>query len=172
MKFRSLLRHSKAQLEAAGSFTPVSFSPAVFSAGAQWMYGQLPAQQKGFNKAVSYTFYGLFKYGISLFAFGLAGAGLFKINPILLPLAVFAFYLVEVHFLFLFPLLLDGVAHPVWESIRQTYRIGLLTALRTLIPIGFYMLAGLVRFKSPLRNWHTGCGAILIWYQHEVRNRV
>ncbi len=172
MKFRLLLRQSKAQLKAAGSFTPVPVSPAVFTAGAQWMHGRLPAKGKAFNSAVSYTFYGLLKYGISLLAFVLSALGLFKVSPFLLPLSILAFYLAEVHFLFLFPLLLEGVAHPVLESIRHTYRIGLLSALCTVIPIGFYMLAGLLHFKSPLRAWHIGCGAILIWYRHEVRNRV
>ena len=169
MKFQELLHQSKNQFALAGG--SIHFTPAVFTAGARWMHQQLPPK-KAFRTTVSYTLYGLGKYGLSLLAFVGSALLFYRVSPFLLPLSIGVFYLVEVHFLFLFPLLLDGVEQPLLKSVQQTYRIGLLTSVATVIPIGFYMLAGLCHFKQPLLNWHIGCGAILIWYQHEVRDWV
>lgn len=169
MKARKLIQQSNERFALAGRTVP--FTPTVFTAGARWMHGQLPPKN-AFSTTISYTLYGLVKYGISLLAFGASVLLFCRVNPLLAPLSIVVFYLVEVHFLFLFPLLLDGVKQPLLKSIQQTYRIGLLPAVATVMPIGFYMLAGLCHFKAPLRAWHIGCGAILIWYQHEVRDRV
>ena len=89
-----------------------------------------------------------------------------------LPLAGLAFYVVEVHFLFLFPLLLDGVAHPLRASVRATYRVGFLKALAWTLTLAAFMLAGLLRWRRPWRSWHIGCLALIQWYCHEVRGRV
>jgi hypothetical protein len=34
------------------------------------------------------------------------------------------------------------------------------------------MLSGLLNRQNPFRRWHIGCLSVLLWYQHEVRNRV
>ena len=98
--------------------------------------------------------------------------GCIKIDVLLLPLSVVVFYLVEVHLLFLFPLLIDSVRHPVQVSIRLTYQTGLLNAMLTTMPIGFFMMAGLFNIKRPLRNWYIGSLAIIIWYNYEMGNRL
>ncbi|TVT42597.1 hypothetical protein FNT36_00420 [Hymenobacter setariae] len=90
----------------------------------------------------------------------------------LLPLAGLAFYVVEVHFLFLFPLLLDRVAHPLRTSIWATYQVGFMRALTWTLAIAAFMLAGLLNRRQPWRNWHIGCLALIHWYHHEVRPRV
>ena len=127
----------------------------------------------GFDENRPFGHYGSFKYGSSLLALVVVAGVLGRLHLWWwLPLAGLAFYVVEVHFLFLFPLLLDGVAHPLRASIRATYRVGLLKALAWTLMIAAFMLVGLLRFRQPWRNWHVGCLALIQWYCHEVRARV
>jgi hypothetical protein len=174
MNYRQLIAMSKLHLEKTH---PPRLHPAtVFTLGARWMYERLrelqPAGMGGFDSHARYTAYGLLKYGICLTAAGLAGLGMSGNGLAVLPAAVLAFYLTEIHFLFLFPLLVDRVPRPLLASLKATYKIGPWRCLVTVIPIGFYMLAGLVRKNNRLTNWYIGCLAILIWYKHETRNRL
>lgn len=125
-----------------------------------------------FEASGKYAVYGWMKYGLSLSAMIISMWFFMNVNAWLLPLSILVFYLVEVHFLFLFPLLIDDVSAPVWTSIQQTYRSGLFTSLLTVIPIGFYMIAGLLNVRDPFHNWHVGCLAVILWYKNEVRNRI
>jgi hypothetical protein len=147
----------------------------VFNNGARWMCCQLNRmsdEKLEFNDAVPYTAYGILKYSISVGCF-IASAFIFsKISIWLAPLSLLVFYVAEVHFLFLFPLLIDGVPKPLQMSVRHTYRMGAGKLAFTVFCIGMYMLAGLLNFSKPFRNWHIGCLAIIIWYQHEVRSRI
>jgi hypothetical protein len=68
--------------------------------------------------------------------------------------------------------LIENVENPLLQSIKMTYNIGLFQAVFIVIPIAFYMLIGFLNFKKPLRNWHIGCWAILIWHCDEARNRI
>lgn len=171
MKFLRLIDKSKIII--AGKPLATAVSVNVFESGAQWMFEQLNENSETrFNKSTPYSAYGFFKYSISLLAFLVSAFLLFSINIWLVPISIIVFYLVEIHFLFLFPLLIDNVKRPLLTSVRETYRMGVLTALFNVIPIGVYMMIGLFRFSDPFRNWHIGCLAILVWYNEEVRNRV
>jgi hypothetical protein len=170
MKFRRLLAQSKTQLAAQPPVVSQYISFRVFESGAHWMAEKMNVQHSG--NVTSFSAYGALKYGVSGVFFVASALLLGSINLWLLPLSVVIFYLAEVHFLFLFPLLIDKVKRPVWTSVKQTYRTGLLASLLNVIPIGLFMLLGLLRRKDPLRNWYIGCLAIVIWYKDEVRGRL
>lgn len=174
MTYRQLLRMSKENFERyEGPMDKITL--AVFDEGARWMHRQLNKISEDtieFNASVPYTAYGLLKYSLSLLCFFAAAVQLCKLHVLFIPLAVIAFYFIEVHFLFLFPLLIDGVKHPVLKSIKATYLIGLFNAMYIVSRIAFFMFAGLFNFSNPLRNWYIGCLAIITWYQYEVRNRI
>lgn len=150
------------------------FSRHIFTLGARWMFGQWPLggppPAGGFAEHTRFGWYGSLKYGSSLLAALVVASALARL-PLLLwvPLAGLAFYLVEVHLLFLFPLLLDGVAHPLRSSVRATYRVGLLRALGWTLGIAAFMLVGLLDWRRPWRKWHIGCLAVIYWYQDEIR---
>ena len=174
MKFNKLICQSKTNLEQNPSYISVVVPSKVFDLGAKWMFEKLNENNKEakFNYSANYFTYGTLKYVICFLAFLISVFQLSKISVFLTPISMLVFYLFEIHFLFLFPLIIDNVQNPVWASIKQTYKIGLLTALVTVIPIGLYMVIGLLKFHDPLRNWHIGCLAIIIWYQNEIRDRI
>lgn len=176
MKFRELLKQSKKEVGADLPLNNKIISFKIFDIGCRWMYKKLNENIEGneppFNKAINYTAYGMLKYSIAMAVFLFSCWQFYKISFVIVPVAIIMFYLVEIHFLFLFPLILDGAKNPIWTSIRQTYKTGILKALLTITPIGFFMLLGLLHVKNPLRNWYIGCFAIIIWYKNEVRNRV
>ncbi len=153
---------------------PVSFN--LFRQGGVWMCQWLSVfenkQAIQYDTLVHFNAYGFMKYGICMAAFFVSLWCFFTWNIYLTPLSILVFYIAEIHFLFLFPLLIDKVEKPVLKSISITYRIGLLNVLVKVIPIGFYMVFGLLRFSDPFRNWYKGCLAVLIWYQDEVRDRI
>jgi hypothetical protein len=168
-----LIRRSKAQWEIEPVQVSTAAPPLVFSAGARWMAARMNKNAETvWDNTVNFQAFGVFKYGVSFIAFGLAIYFFGRVSLFLTPLAVPVFYLAEVHFLFLFPLLIDGVGYPVWASIRQTYKIGILRAWINVMPIGAYMIIGLLNTRNAFRNWYIGCLAILIWYDDEVRNRL
>jgi hypothetical protein len=171
MKFLRLIDQGKTKL--AGKSQATTLTTNVFGSGAEWMFVQLNENKDAsFNKSIQYSAYGFLKYSISLLAFFVSAFLFFRINVWLVPISIIVFYLVEIHFLFLFPLLIDNVKRPLLTSIRETYRTGIFTALFNVIPIGVYMIMGLFRLKDPFRNWYIGCLAIVVWYNEEVRNRV
>ncbi len=172
MKYRQLIHMSTAVFKEQPAEI-VSLN--VFTDGAKWMLNQLNKlgnNKLAFDRSVNYTAYGLLKYGVCIFCFAGAVFILGKIHMLLIPLAVAIFYFVEVHFLFLFPMLIDGIKYPLKESIKQTYRLGLFSSMATVFCIGIFMVTGLFNISKPLRNWYIGCLAIIIWYQHDVRNRL
>jgi hypothetical protein len=174
MKYHLLIAQSEANLNLNPIRIVGVISTDVFSLGAKWMFDRLNENEAEvkFDKSINFAAYGFLKYGVSFFVGSFAAFLLGNVNLFLLPLSIVAFYLAEVHFLFLFPILIDKVKSPIWTSIRQTYKMGLLTTLVTVIPIGFYMVFGLLNFKDPFRNWYVGCLAILYWYKDEIRNRI
>ena len=171
MNYRQLIVMSKLHL--VQTQAPRLRPATVFTLGAKWMYQRLqelqPAEMGGFDSHVRYTAYGLLKYGICL---TMGGLTILVCGPYGIPASVLAFYLTEIHFLFLFPLLIDRAPRPLLASLKATYKIGPWRCLVTVIPIAFYMLAGLFRKNNRLTNWYIGCLAILIWYKHEIRNRL
>lgn len=176
MRVRAFIRQSERQFAQQPHQVQPIFSPHLFTLGARWMFDRLPAKEaataRGVAASPNFGWYGCFKYGLSLLALAASGWALGHLSLLLTPLAVLCFYVVEVHFLFLFPLLLDGAKNPLRTSIQATYRIGLLSALLGVLPIGGYMLSGLLNQQHPFRRWHIGCLAVLLWYQHEVRDRL
>ncbi len=176
MKYDNLLAASKANLDKKPLALHCVFSLKIFDHGAQWMFSKLnennPDKCLPFNPSVHYTGYGVLKYGISFTVLLLAVYVISGIHLGLLPLSIFFFYFAEIHFLFIFPLLLDRCPNPIWNSIKLPYKMGIFSLIITVIPIGFFMIMGLFDVKNPLRNWYIGCNSILIWYQHEIRNRI
>ncbi|PJJ61171.1 hypothetical protein [Hymenobacter chitinivorans] len=171
-----LLSESERQFDKRPAQVQQVFSSNVFDAGARWMFQKLhedePETAGAFDASINFSYYGYLKYGLSLLAFLTAGFVLGQIHLWLMPLAVLVFYGFEVHFLFLFPLLLDRVENPIQTSIEQTYRIGFVKALLWVFTIAMYMLSGLLNHRNPWRKWHIGCLSIVLWYKYEVRNRV
>ena len=176
MKFIGLISKSKTRLAQNPGSTGFKITDNIFLDGAAWMGERLNEMDKSkhieFNPSVNFGFYGLLKYGICLLAFCFSAILLYRVNILLTPLSVVVFYFFEAHFLFLFLLLLDKVPRPVWTSIKLTYKIGIVKAIFTVLPIGVFMVAGIFNFKNPYKNWLTGCLCILIWYQNEIRNRL
>lgn len=137
-----------------------------FKSGGIWMRTQFQeiSKKNYSNKSVNFTFYGFLKYSISIL---LACIPLFiggMPYPVLILESILLFYISEIHFLFLFPLLIEESEQPITQSIRMVYSIGFISVLINVIIIAVYMLAGLLNFKKPLFNWHVGCYSILIWY--------
>jgi hypothetical protein len=173
--FYTLLANSRKFLSENKDFQNSKIGTAVFPNGAAFMWSVLNKirnTDSNFDVTKAYSFYGFLKYAISLFAFLIAVLWSLKTTIFLLPLSVFVFYTIEIHFLFLFPLLLDAVPNPICESIKMTYKIGFLKCLFTVLPIGVFMVIGLLNFKRPLYHWYIGCVSVLIWYQNELTNRV
>jgi hypothetical protein len=173
--FYTLLAQSRKFLSENKDFQNPKIGTAVFPNGAAFMLSVLNKIRNTntlFNVTIAYNFYGFLKYAISFLAFLIAVLCSFKINVLLLPLSVFVFYTIEIHFLFLFPLLLDAAPNPICESIKMTYKIGFSKCLFTVLPIGVFMVFGLLNFKKPLYNWYIGCISILIWYQNELTSRL
>lgn len=176
MNAKTLLHLSTQYFDAAPYTIEVTERKRVFNAGAKWMFlimnALQPDKKMVFDDDISYHYYGFLKYGVCLFFFGIALVVAFLFNMWLIPLTILLFYLVEVHFLFLFPLLIDGVKKPFLIGIQHVYRIGILRVVFTVFQIGVFMMVGLLRYKNPLRNWYIGCLSIVIWYQKEVRDSV
>jgi hypothetical protein len=173
MKYKQLLAQSKIHLDKNPVYLDHPFSIHIFSSGAKWMYEQLnTAATKTFDLTINFGFYGLLKYSICIAAGITAAILLWSVHILLAPLAILVFYFFEVHFLFLFPLLIDKVKLPLLKSIRTTYSIGVLNCMAIVIPISIFMLAGLVNTKAPFKNWHIGSLAIITWYKNDVRNRL
>ena len=176
MKYLDLLYESEQHLEEHTSFDSDAASFKLFSSGARWMWERMNELQgfkaDEFNPEVNYAAFGWLKYVLSMGGFLLTLVLFYQVNIYLMPLSILVFYFIEIHFLFLFPLLIDNVKSPLSTCLELTYTMGLLTSLSVVIPIGFYMLVGLLNLKHPLKNWHTGCLAILIWYRNEARQKL
>jgi len=175
MTYRELISASKTHLQHASAANPGPVT-TIFSQGAEWMHHKLyelhPTTTPAFDPNTNYTTYGLLKYGICLTVSIGSLITLATFTPMLIPLSIIIFYLAEIHFLFLFPILIDQTPDPILAGIRATYRIGIIKCLITVIPIAAYMLIGLLNKKHRLTNWYTGCLAIIIWYDHEIRPRL
>lgn len=172
MYFSYLIAASRAHFKQYPDALSYNYSVKFFHEGGEWMKDRMSELNSITHKSsstVQYIYYGWFKYGISAILFAVMGMWFYSIHPGLLPISIIGFYVVEVHFLFLFPLLINGDQQPVINSIKKTYQVGLLKAIFTIIPIAVYMLVGLLK-KQPLLNWHTGCMSILIWYNNETGN--
>jgi len=176
MNYRHLITQSTSHFERMPNKIEHVFSFNIFNYGAKWMYESLKCLDNKSNISsfpnINFNRYGYLKYGTCLTIWVLSLFLLMRLNIFLAPVSILIFYFCEVHFLFLFPLLIDNVKNPILKSIRQTYKIGLFKTIFTVSQIGIFMILGFLNFKNPFKNWYIGCFAILIWYQNEVRNRV
>lgn len=160
MKWQDLLRRAETELEAG------PFPYRDFTTGGAWMVAQfhqrwpgtLPSPQPDYHRA------GMIKYGCSLLVAGFVLALTAKLGLTALLLGGLSFYLTEVHFLFLFPLLAEGEREAYLNSIRITHEIGLLHCVLNVIPIALMMLLGLLSRRDPYRAWHIGCLAVVLWF--------
>jgi hypothetical protein len=145
-----------------------------FASGAQWM-GQIMAFVRNrplSPTTVAYQALGFFKYGL---ATALALSFLLLIAALhawpLIFGTVLAFYAVEVQMVFLFPLALDGHAHPLRESRRWTVRAGgTLHVMAIVMRLAVVMLLGGFAGQGFIRSWALGCMAVVLWYE-ELRNK-
>ena len=147
----------------------------LFVNGGRWMQNrmnELNGNIKSADLTFEFKFYGYLKYGISIILTVLSALLFDHLSPFLIPLSVLVFYLAEVHFAFIFPLIIDDCKHPIASSFRVTYQTGFFTVLLNVVPIAAYMLSGIFSRKEPFQKWHIGCMAIIIWYQNEIRNRL
>lgn len=176
MKYKKLLEQSRQNIGTDFPESSQIISFQIFEVGCRWMHKKLNdnivEKLQYFNSSINYRKYGMIKYSIVSFVFLFSLWQFSKISLFIAPLSIFLFYLAEIHFLFLFPFVLDGIKKPLWVSLKQTYKTGLVTALITVIPVSCFMLYGLLNIRNPFRNWYIGCFAIIIWYQNEVRNRL
>jgi hypothetical protein len=172
VKYKKLLSESKEHIERYGLIqAPVTLD--IFSNGGFWMSQRLDELDHNRTKAafaLPFRYYGYLKYITCMAVSGITLGMVGNLKIYSISLSILLFYCCEAHFLFLFPLIIDRVQNPVIESIRQTYRIGLLKSVITVVPIALYMISGLFSYRAPFVRWHVGCLAILIWYQHEIRD--
>jgi hypothetical protein len=143
----------------------------TFTDGANWMrqaLGEIRSTSLETHDRL-YELLGIAKYLLCLFA---AAILLLLIQPVwlALPLAVCAFYLVEAQFVFLFPVLIDGLPNPLSVSSRLTVKAGgRVRVMCTVLPIAAYMLSGPFRCQSMRFAWGVGCLAVVYWYETVLR---
>lgn len=140
-----------------------------FAGGAEWMRAAL-GELRGVapsGSARSFQRLGLAKYSLAGGAAGLVLAAAFALEvPWIAPLAVLAFYLVEVRMVFAFPLALDGVARPLRASHRLVNaNHGVWEATAVVMPLAAAMLVGGFLGRGFVRSWCLGCLAVLLWYE-------
>lgn len=142
-----------------------------FSGGAEWLRLAL-ANERGVppEGRAAFARLGLLKYGLAAAAASLVGAVALAFDPLLLPLVVVAFYLVEVRMVFVFPLALDGHAAPLVGShdlLQRTMPWPQATA--RVMRIAAEMLCGGLLGRGLLRSWCVGCLAVVLWYEEARR---
>lgn len=168
MLWLQLINKSKDQLSAEAVY-----EVGGFTYGGFWMVDQLGAlrqespilkdQKHSFNKI------GFLKYSACVL-FGIIPMLVIGLNLVSIVLFVLLFYIAEIHFLFLFPLVIEGVADPFKANYRLVKNIGFLRCLINIVPIACYMVIGLFNFRSPLYNWYVGCLSVLILYVEETKD--
>ena len=161
MRWQRLLRQAEAELGDG------LFPYRNFSAGGAWMAEQLyqrAGQSLPSENLPDYHTAGIIKYGLASLAGIMTIPVIALVGPLAIPLSILVFYCVEVHLLFLFPLLAEGDETPYHTSVRLCRRIGVLHCVLTIIPVAIWMLTGLLNIKKPYRSWHIGCLAVIIWY--------
>ena len=166
MKFFYLINESKKRLETDS----IDYQePIGFEKGALWMAKKLKIDSK--IDSTDFVKIGLIKYGISLLSCTVPFF-IFSTSSVKFWLsAIVLFYIVEIHFLFIYPLSIER-RHPIWiNSIMLTYRVGIIKCFVNTIVLGIFMTVGLIKFNKPFYNWYVGCYSIIVWYE-QVRNRL
>lgn len=142
-----------------------------FAGGAEWLRralgalrGQAPEARAAFGRL------GGAKYGLATAAAAACGWLACTWSPWLLPLAVVAFYAVEVRMVFAFPLALDGSPRPLRDSHRLlAATMPAVTATQLVMQIAAAMLTGGLLGRGFVRSWCVGCLAVVLWYEQARR---
>ena len=173
MLFLELLKKSELRIDQQKEFTSPFPLGNLFQRGGFWMLNFMQQQaDKEMNLADKFYFYGMLKYFACITISILAIVIFYPLSWVEIFLVIILFYAVEVHFLFLFPLIIEQAKNPMKSSVQMLYRIGLGKAVITVIPIAVYMIIGLLSRENPFRKWHIGCGAIVVWYEQETKYRL
>ena len=139
-----------------------------FSSGAEWMrlaMGELRGQPLP-DSCGAFSWLGCAKYTLASLA-GLIAVGLgWYVHPALAILSIPAFYAVEVQWVFLFPVAIDGSQQP-WRDSRSLMRrhAGTIAAMSLVLPFAWRMLTGGFFGRGFVRSWCTGCLAVVLWYE-------
>jgi len=138
MRYKELIRAGRAHLEKYPGYGPVTNPVTMFPLGARWMYDRLAELDEKncqpFDGKINYNLYGSLKYGICLSGFVPVIGWFSKYGWPALPLSVLLFYILEIHFLFLFPLLIDHSKRPIRTGMCLAFKIGILRCLCRLSP--------------------------------------
>lgn len=171
---KKLLSEAKAYAKNDSNPRPFRLK-TLFKDGAFWMFERMQIidfkENRKFDTTIPFNFYGYLKYLICCIFFSLSIFYIYDFSIIIsILLSAFSFYIAEVSFLFLFPILIDEQENPLYKSIKMTYQIGYIKCVFTVMPIAFFMLLGLLNCKNPLKNWYIGCWAILVWYYNAMKS--
>ena len=128
--------------------------------------GQLRGQPPSALKP-SFERLGFIKYTLATMAALLTGTAAAAVGAWwLCPLAVVAFYIVEVQMVFLFPVALDGGRQPFATAHDHLRRAGgTRQAVPIVMRIACHMLLGGFRNGAFLQCWCEGCLAVCVWYE-------
>ena len=126
---------------------------------------------EGFPKNTDFAFWGVFKYLTAVILSSVTAFILFGLSVSAVPAAIFIFYLTEMFFLFLFPLLIDGCRNPFRENLRMLKKTGFFRSYFCLLTIAIYMISGIFSLSDPSRRWKIGCIAVLVWYSEIKQSR-
>jgi hypothetical protein len=169
---RALLTRAALLYDAPDSPLRPAASSAVrqgFASGAAWMQLALETLRCQPMSPPNENFQrlGAIKYGLA------GGAALTWLAicwllaaPLLAPVVVVVFYLIEAQMVFLFPLALDGSAQAFREARRWTVRAGgSFAVMATVLPLAGCMLFGGFIGRGFIRSWCLGCLAVCLWYE-------
>lgn len=155
-----------------------------FAGGARWLAAAMAAVRGGDVAAAveagatasenSFTRLGVRKYALAGAA---AAAVLVTVVAtrvwVFAPLAIVAFYAVEVRFVFAFPLAIDGERAPL----RRSHALlaagsGAAAATCTVMQLAAVMLFGGFCGAGFVRSWCLGCLAVAHWYERAAAREV
>lgn len=145
----------------------------AFATGAEWMALAIErlrgeSLKTPLSALPNFQLLGVLKYSAAItVAAGWVLASYLAGWLVLSPLALPIFYAVEVQYVFLFPIALDGHLKPFRTSRQWTKKAGgTLLAMKNVMPIAATMLGGGFVGRGFIRSWCLGCLAICIWYEH------
>lgn len=139
-----------------------------FSSGAEWMrlvLAELRGQPPTGNPA-AFAWLGTAKYALASLTALVSLLAAWWVSAWLAMLVIPAFYAVEVQWVFLFPVALDGSLRP-WHDSRALMRLhsGTLAAMTLVLPFAWRMLTGGFCRQGFVRSWCIGCLAVVLWYE-------
>jgi len=172
---RSILADERNGLSEAA----IKASRGGFAGGALWMQQAMSVVRSApmgcsddCPTSASYLQLGLTKYALAISGAALVAVVCWRTQPCLLPLAVVAFYLIEVRMVFAFPVAIDSSASPFRDShelLRST--MPWLTATKNVMLLAAEMLFGGLIGRGFVRSWCVGCLAVVVWYEEARATR-